>query len=84
MLTLGEQLAARRNTLGLSIRELAERCNLSPAIIHKLETGQRYPTVRTLEQLVGGLQCTFVVEEPGVTNIAVLIVNAVYLWRDGE
>jgi transcriptional regulator with XRE-family HTH domain len=79
MLTLGEQLAARRNTLGLSIRELAERCSLSPAIIHKLETGQRYPTVRTLEQLAQGLQCKFVVEAHGVTVLATTIIQELFL-----
>jgi transcriptional regulator with XRE-family HTH domain len=82
MFTLGEQLAARRNTLGLSIRELAERCSLSPAIIHKLETGQRYPTVHTLEQLAQGLQCKFTTDALGtnLTALALAMTYGLLLW----
>jgi transcriptional regulator with XRE-family HTH domain len=70
MLTLGEQLAACRTALGLSIRELAERCDLSPAIIHKLEHGDRYPTLTTLEALSTGMPCRAVIEN-GTTTLEV-------------
>jgi DNA-binding XRE family transcriptional regulator len=36
------RLRSLRNTLGLSLNELAARTNLSPSTISRVETGNRY------------------------------------------
>lgn len=52
---IGEQLRARRRTLGLSLRDLAERLGVSPSLISQIERGRANPSVSTLYSIVGEL-----------------------------
>lgn len=59
---LGELVKAKRQELGLSLRELAKLTGLSHGYIHNLETGggsssgrPMSPTIETLEALAKGL-----------------------------
>jgi transcriptional regulator with XRE-family HTH domain/mannose-6-phosphate isomerase-like protein (cupin superfamily) len=45
---LGERIRARRAELGLSVREIARRLNVSPSLISQIERGKATPSVGTL------------------------------------
>ena len=45
---IGDRLRAERSAKGLSLRELAERLNVSPSLISQIETGRARPSVSTL------------------------------------
>jgi transcriptional regulator with XRE-family HTH domain len=50
------RLRSLRNTLGLSLNDLAARANLSPSTISRIETGNRTISLDVLLPLVGALQ----------------------------
>ena len=50
------RLRSLRNTLGLSLDELAARTNLSPSTISRIETGKRTISLDVLLPLAGALQ----------------------------
>src|SRR5215207_6368048 len=50
------RLRSLRNTLGLSLDELAARANLSPSTISRIETGKRTISLDILLPLAGALQ----------------------------
>ena len=50
------RLRSLRNTLGLSLDELAARANLSPSTISRVETGKRTISLDVLLPLAGALQ----------------------------
>jgi transcriptional regulator with XRE-family HTH domain len=52
---LGERLRAERDRLGLSLRELARRLEVSPSLVSQIETGKINPSVRTLYAMVSEL-----------------------------
>jgi transcriptional regulator with XRE-family HTH domain len=52
---IGERLRAERQARGLSLRELAERLDLSASLISQIETGRARPSVSTLYALAGEL-----------------------------
>ncbi len=52
---LGERLRAERDRLGLSLRELARRLEVSPSLVSQIETGKIQPSVRTLYAIVSEL-----------------------------
>ena len=45
---VGEQIRDRRQSLGMSVRELARRLTLSPSLISQIERGKATPSVATL------------------------------------
>jgi transcriptional regulator with XRE-family HTH domain len=49
---LGERLRTERDRLGLSLRELARRLEVSPSLVSQIETGKIQPSVRTLYAMV--------------------------------
>jgi transcriptional regulator with XRE-family HTH domain len=55
---IGERLRARRRAHGLSLRELAERLNVSPSLISQIERGRARPSVSTLFALVSELDAS--------------------------
>jgi transcriptional regulator with XRE-family HTH domain len=65
----GDRLAAQRVSLGLSLRELARRAQLSAALICKIEKGTRRPSYQTLDALAVALQCRFVISGGGIIDI---------------
>lgn len=52
---VGQRIRALRESRGLSLRALAERCELSINAIARIERGENSPTVATLHQLASGL-----------------------------
>lgn len=56
---LGARLRARRDEVGLSLRELARRVRLSASLISQIETGKVQPSVSTLYALVTELGGSF-------------------------
>lgn len=52
---LGKEVRRRREALGLTLEELAERADLSPNYIGTVENGRRDPSLSTLESLAKGL-----------------------------
>ena len=59
---IADRVAERRNTVGLSQRELAERCGTTQSAIARLERGGRPPRIDTLLRIADALQCDLVVE----------------------
>jgi transcriptional regulator with XRE-family HTH domain len=57
-LRVGRAVKARRDTLGLSLRTLAERSNVSASMISDIERGAKSPTISTLALLAGALGVT--------------------------
>jgi len=51
----GDRLRARRQELGLSLRDVAGRLGLSPSLISQIERGRANPSVSTLYALVAEL-----------------------------
>lgn len=56
---LGYRLRVRREEVGLSLRELARRVDLSASLISQIETGKVQPSVSTLYALVTELGGSF-------------------------
>jgi predicted transcriptional regulator len=59
---IADRVADRRTTMGLSQRELAERCGTTQSAIARLERGGRPPRIDTLLRIAEALQCDLVVE----------------------
>ena len=53
---IGPRLRTLRGRLGLSLQQLAERADVSPAAIHKVEQGTMVPTITTLLKLAAAFQ----------------------------
>jgi transcriptional regulator with XRE-family HTH domain len=53
--SVGARLRERRAQLGLSLRELARRLDVSPSLVSQIETGKIQPSVRTLYAMVSEL-----------------------------
>jgi transcriptional regulator with XRE-family HTH domain len=72
---LGERLRAERDRLGLSLRELARRLEVSPSLVSQIETGKIQPSVRTLYAMVSELGVSlddlFAADEPPAPAAAV-------------
>ncbi len=47
-----------RTRRGLSLRELAERTQLSKSTLNRIENGETSPTLDELEVIAGALNCT--------------------------
>src|ERR1700681_4344633 len=52
---VGAQLREKRFEVGLSLRELARRLDVSPSLVSQIETGKIQPSVRTLYAIVSAL-----------------------------
>jgi transcriptional regulator with XRE-family HTH domain len=52
---LGKRLRLERDRLGISLRELARRLDVSPSLVSQIETGKIQPSVRTLYAMVSEL-----------------------------
>ncbi len=53
----GARVKERRNSLGLTREELAEKADISPQNLAKIEAGQRFVTLATLSSLAKSLSC---------------------------
>jgi transcriptional regulator with XRE-family HTH domain len=56
---LGAHLRRERGRLGLSLRELARRLDVSPSLVSQIETGKIQPSVGTLYAMVSELGISF-------------------------
>jgi ribosome-binding protein aMBF1 (putative translation factor) len=59
--SIGELLRTRREELGLSRRELAERAGTSHSAIARVETGHRRITVDTLQRIANALNVQLII-----------------------
>lgn len=64
-LDLGVQLAMRREQVGLTQQQLAERTAIKQPMIARIEHGQT-PTLQTLQRLASGLEACIVVSSAGI------------------
>jgi len=55
--SLGQEVRRRRQGLGLTLEQLAERSGLSPHYLSTVETGGRDPSVSTVTKLAKALGC---------------------------
>ncbi len=53
---VSKRIKSLRESKGLSIRALAEACNVSPSSLSQIEQGDTSPSVATLEKLAHGLR----------------------------
>jgi transcriptional regulator with XRE-family HTH domain len=53
---MGERLRSERQARGLSLRDLAERLDVSPSLISQIETGRARPSVNTLYAIAAELE----------------------------
>ena len=53
----GEAVRLRRTLLGFSLSDLAERADVSKAMLSEIETGKKNPTLRVACNIAGGLDC---------------------------
>jgi transcriptional regulator with XRE-family HTH domain len=69
-MSLGLQLRRARRRAGLSLRDVAARTGgaLSPGALSLIETGKRYPSLRTLETLARVLDLAITVSAEGLST----------------
>jgi transcriptional regulator with XRE-family HTH domain len=69
---VGAQLREKRFEIGMSLRELARRLDVSPSLVSQIETGKIQPSVRTLYAIVSelGLSLDSIFELVGSGEIA--------------
>ena len=53
---IGAQLREKRFEVGMGLRELARRLDVSPSLVSQIETGRIQPSVRTLHAIVSELE----------------------------
>jgi transcriptional regulator with XRE-family HTH domain len=82
---VGLRLKAIRNERGLSLRALAELCELSPNTISLIERGASSPSVSTLQRLATalGVQITSFFTEP-IERMSVILTRADDRARSGS
>ncbi len=93
MLTLGRLLKQKRESLGLTVREVGEEINLSYSLVSRFEKGSRIPSAVILQRLQNVLKMddyefsqllqlrtkneTLSVEQKGGVNIQWIIIEAI-------
>lgn len=58
-ISLGDEIRTLRNKLDLSLRELAQRTDISPPHMSDIELGKRYPSDTLLHKLAQQLKTSF-------------------------
>jgi transcriptional regulator with XRE-family HTH domain len=56
--TIGPRIRALRESMGLSLRDLAERCDVSAPMLSQVERGEASPTLAVASRIAGGLDLT--------------------------
>lgn len=71
--SLGERVQSLRTDRGLTLRELADRSDVSVSMLSSVERGEKAPTVVVLDRIANGLDVTLasLVAEPDVERIIV-------------
>ena len=52
---IGEKLRAARQSVGISLRELARKTEMSASMLSQIETGKAYPSVRSIYDIAAAL-----------------------------
>lgn len=52
---IGEKLRAARQNVGISLRELARKAEMSASMLSQIETGKAYPSVRSIYDIAAAL-----------------------------
>jgi XRE family transcriptional regulator, regulator of sulfur utilization len=70
---LGQRIQSLRADRGLTLRELADRSDVSVSMLSSVERGEKAPTVVVLDRVAGGLDVTLasLVAEPDLDRIIV-------------
>ncbi|HEX7059950.1 MAG TPA: XRE family transcriptional regulator [Solirubrobacterales bacterium] len=55
---VGERIRALREAMGLSLRDLAERCGVSAPMLSQVERGETSPTLSVAAKIAAGLELT--------------------------
>jgi XRE family transcriptional regulator, regulator of sulfur utilization len=55
-LSIGPRVKALREAMGLSLRDLAERCGVSAPMLSQVERGETSPTLTVAGRIAGGLE----------------------------
>jgi transcriptional regulator with XRE-family HTH domain len=71
--SLGQRIQSLRTDRGLTLRELADRSDVSVSMLSSVERGEKAPTVVVLDRVAGGLDVTLasLVAEPDLDRIVV-------------
>lgn len=71
--SLGERVQSLRVDRGLTLRELADRSDVSVSMLSAVERGEKAPTVLVLDRIAGGLDVTLasLVAEPDADRVIV-------------
>jgi transcriptional regulator with XRE-family HTH domain len=56
--TVGPRIRALREAMGLSLRDLTERCGVSAPMLSQVERGETSPTLAVAEKIAAGLELT--------------------------
>ncbi len=85
---VAKRIRTLRESRGLSLRALADSCNVSPSTLSQIEQGETSPSVATLEKLAHGLRVSvaaFFIEEQKDTALEILDItnSAVFNLREG-
>jgi XRE family transcriptional regulator, regulator of sulfur utilization len=56
--TIGPRIRALRESMGLSLRDLAERCDVSAPMLSQVERGEASPTLAVASRIAAGLDLT--------------------------
>lgn len=56
--TVGRRVRALREAMGLSLRDLAERCGVSAPMLSQVERGETSPTLAVAAKIAAGLELT--------------------------
>ena len=83
---IATNLKGRREALGLSLGQLAERSGVSKAMIAKIESGQSSPTASLLGRLCAGLGVTLSTLMNSVESAELTVFRAATQpsWHDSE
>ncbi len=54
----GPRIRALRDAMGLSLRDLAERCGVSAPMLSQVERGETSPTLQVATRIAAGLELT--------------------------
>jgi transcriptional regulator with XRE-family HTH domain len=56
--SIGPRIRALRESMGLSLRDLAERCDVSAPMLSQVERGEASPTLAVASRIAAGLELT--------------------------
>jgi len=88
IMSVAKRIRTLRNSRGLSVRAMAEACNVSPSTLSQIEQGDTSPSVATLEKLAHGLRVPIAAffaetEEDSALEIIDTVNCSLFSMREG-